>query len=108
MNYQKVPILPTPILRGASTGGGGGRGPPLGPKYAIFSWFLPLNYVICIFDFFFKLLLCERTEEVRSMAMSLRKVDISHPTMDTIMKNLSPPGPLKKILCSPMPILKQS
>ena len=35
--------------------GGGAKGPasPLGPKNTIFSGFLPLNYVICIFEICF-------------------------------------------------------
>ena len=36
--------------------GGEGPAPPLGPENTIFSGFLPLNYVICIFEVcFFKL-----------------------------------------------------
>ena len=60
----------------------GGRGrPPLELKNAIFSGFLPLNYVICIFQVcFLSCLLHGRTEEACSMTKSLRKVDFSHPT----------------------------
>ena len=39
------------LTRGALTGGGGeGPGPPWDLKNTIFSGFLPLNYVICIFE----------------------------------------------------------
>ena len=60
---------------------GGGGDPPWDLKNTIFSGFLPLNYVICIFKIcFFSFLLCGRTEEACSMLNSLRKVDFSQPT----------------------------
>ena len=63
---------------------GGGRRPgppPLEPENTIFSGFLSLNYMICIFEVcFLSFLLCGRTEEGCSMVNSFRQVDFSHPT----------------------------
>ena len=57
---------------------GTGPSPPWDLKNALFLGFLPLNYVISIFEVCF--LLCGRTEEACSMVKSLRKVDFSRPT----------------------------
>ena len=72
------------MRKGAPTGGG----TPLGPKNNIFSGFLPLNYVLQFFTVcVLKLvLLCGRTEEACSTVVSLRMVDISHPTGHYIRK----------------------
>ena len=82
-------------VRGAPRGGGGrGARPPLGlEKNTIFSGFLPLNYVICIFEVcFLSFLVCGRTEEACSMVNSLRKVDFSHPTGHYTWKKNSVPS----------------
>ena len=73
----KTAVLPKNLREGRTTGGGGqGPGPPWELKNTIFSGFLPLNYVICIFEVcFFSFLLCGRTEEACSMVNGLRKVD---------------------------------
>ena len=85
------------VNRGASKGRA--RAPPPPPwdlKNAIFSGFLPLNYVIYIFEVgFLCFLLCGRTEEACSMVNSLRKVDFSHPTGHYTWKKFIPP-PLRK------------
>ena len=75
----------------------GGEGPPWDLKNTIFSGFLPLNYVICIFQVcFLSFLLCGRTEEACSMVNSLRKVDFSHPTGQYTCKKIAAPPPLRK------------
>ena len=61
---------------------------PWGLKNIIFSGFIPLNYVfqfftVCVLKL---VLLCGRTEEACSTVVSLRKVDISHPTGHYIHK----------------------
>ena len=67
--------------QGRTQGEGPGARPPWDLKNTIFSGFLPLNYVIYIFEVcFLCFLLCGRTEEACSMVNSLRKVDFSHPT----------------------------
>ena len=87
--------------QGRTHGGGGdeGPGPPWDLKNTIFSGFLPLNYVICIFEvcFFLSFLLRGRIEEACSMVNSLRKIDFSHPTGHYTRKIFRPP-PLEKIL----------
>ena len=90
-----VQICPTIPDRGAPTGGGGPAPPPWDLKNEkTFSGFLPLNYVICIFEVcFFKLFVCGRTKEACSMVNSLRKVDFSHPTGHYTWKQILPPPP---------------
>ena len=83
----------------APTGGRGTR-PPFEPENTIFSGFLPLNYVICIFKVWFFSALCGRTEEACSMVNSLRKVDFSHPTGHYIWKKVAPP-PWENPGCAP-------
>ena len=71
-------------------------------KNTIFSGFLPLNYVIYIFDVcFLCFLLCGGTEEACSMVNSLRKVDFSHPTGHYTWEKIRPP-PLENILGAPL------
>ena len=70
--------MPLGVRKGAPTG----EGLHWGLKNNIFSGFLPLNYVlqyftVCVLKL---VLLCGRTEEACSTVVSLRKVDISHPT----------------------------
>ena len=91
--------------QGRTHGEGEGPGPPWDLKNTIFSGFLPLNYVICIFEVcFLCFLLCGRTEEACSTVNSLRKVDFSHPTGHyTWTKFSHPPAPLEKILGAPLP-----
>ena len=87
-------------------GGGGERGPaPLWDlKNTIFSWFLPLNYVICIFEIcFFSFLLYGRIAEGCSMVNSSRKVDFSHPTGHyRYMKKKFGPPPRENPGCAPV------
>ena len=76
---------------------GEGRGPfPLEPINTIFSEFLPLNYVICIFKFcFFKFFfLCGRAEEACCMVKSLRiyvRLFFRTPLATIYQKNIAPP-----------------
>ena len=81
----------------------GGPGPsPWDLKNTIFSGFLPLNYLMYIFEVcFLCFLLCGRTEEACSMVNSLRKVDFSHHSGHyTWRKKFAPP--LEKILGAPL------
>ena len=91
---------------------GRARGPPPPPwdlKNTIFSGFLPLNYVIYIFEVcFLCFLLCGRTEEACGMVNSLRKVDCSHPTGHYTRKKNFPPPPLEKILGAPLQTWKMN
>ena len=87
--------------RGAPRGGVEGHGPPWDLKNTIFSGFLPLNYVIYIFEVcFLCFLLCGRTEEACSMVNTLRKVDLSHPTGHYTIHGKK--SPLEKILGAPL------
>ena len=88
----KVDRCPKKTSRGAPKGRARGAAPPPWDlKNAIFSGFLPLNYVIYIFEVcFLCFLLCGRTEEACSMVNSLRKVDFSHPTGHYTWKNPPP------------------
>ena len=83
--------------QGRTQGEGPGARPPPPPcdlKNTIFSGFLPLNYVIYIFEVcFLCFLLCGRTEEAWSMVNSLRKVGFSHPTGHYTWEKISPPPP---------------
>ena len=93
-HYLPTQGAPKGMARGAAP-------PPLGPENTIFSGFLPLNYVIYIFEVcFLCFLLCGRTEEACSMVNSLRKVDFSHPTGHYTWKKNS--DPLEKILGAPL------
>ena len=84
---------------GAYPRGARGPGPLCDMKNTMFSGFLPLNYVICIFEVcFFKIFLCGRTEEACSMVNSLREVDFLHPTGHYTWKN----SPLEKIMGAPL------
>ena len=71
----------TATVREHQRGGGEGPGPPRDLKNTTFQGFLPLNYVIFIFEAcFLSFLLCGRTEEACRMVNSLREVDFSNPT----------------------------
>ena len=86
-------------------GPGGFAPPPWDLKNTIFSVFLPLNYVIYIFEvcFFLCFLLCLRTEEACSIVNSLRKVDFSHPTGHYTWKKFVPPSS-ENPGCAPAPL----
>ena len=77
--------------------------PPLRPKNTRFSWFLPLNYVICSFEERVrKFLLCGRSEETFSMVKSLRKVYFSQPTDQYIGRTIPARDSLETILGAPL------
>ena len=92
------------VVRGQGRTQGEGPGaapPPLGPENTIFSGFLPLNYVIYIFEVcFLCFLLCGRTEEACSMVNSLRKVDF--PTLLATIHGKKFAPPLEKIMVAPL------
>ena len=98
---ENVPWMREPASQGRTHGGGGARLPPWDLKNTIFSGFLPLNYVICIFEVcFWSFLLSGRTEEACSVVNSLRKVDFSHLTGHYTWKKFRPP-PWENPGCAP-------
>ena len=81
--------------------GSDGPGPPWDLKITIFSGFLPLNYLIYIFEVcFLCFLVYGRTEEACSMINSLRKVDFFAPYWPLCMEKITPP-PLRKSWARP-------
>ena len=96
--------------RGAPTRGARGPASPRDLKNTIFSGFLPLNYVTCIFEVcFLSLFLCGRTEEGCSMVNSLRQKLIFRTLLAIIHGKNSPP--LRKSWvrpCAPAPTYPKS